>query len=631
MLDIMRENAQSWIIKILFAIIILAFVLTFGVSSFDDKGDPIFAYVDDDPITRMEYEATLERLMGNLRENKNITPEQLESPQIKQRVLEDMVTRRLLLREARRLGITVSDEELYKAISSMPAFWGPGNTFDRGLYASMLRSNRTTPEQFEQEFKLSLIQGKLQRFVTKTAKATPEQGRSIYNWLREEARIKYLTVNPEDFMKQTVVTEEQVSTFYKDNADRFQKPVTASFEYIAFTPQQLAALEQVSDDELKAYYEAHQDTFQQKEEVSARHILIALEQNASPAQIRKAKEKIAGILAKARAGQDFAKLAEENSEAPSASTGGELGWFGRGAMVPAFETAAFALKKGEISEPVRTEYGWHIIKLEDRREERQKGYDEVKDSMRDMIAEDRASERVSDLLDDSMDRLFSGMSLAEIAKELNLTTATTPMTSVEQVQQAFGMTRDAAETLFASVTGEKPKTPLSISGGYLLAVKLKEDPAAPIPLEKVKEFITNNLKAQEAAKLAETRAGEILAELTGAEAESAQDKYRKDIKQSESFRRLGAIPALGQNPQLSADVFAAAENTWLPTVHRLPTGFVIAARTELIPAPNDAWEEEKDAWIKTATERYEQEMFQAYVVDLRKNATVEVVRKDLMN
>ncbi len=631
MLDIMRENAQSWIIKILFAIIILAFVLTFGISSFTDKGDPIFAYVNDAPITRQEYEVTLARFVENLRNNKNITAEMLDSPQLKEMVLSDMITKRLVLAEAERLGITVSNEELYKAISAMPAFWGPGNIFDKDRYAVVLRGSRTTPEQFEREFKQKLLQGKLQRFVAKTAKATPEQARSIYNWLREEARIKYLTVNPDDFMNVAVVTDDQVAKFYQDNVDRFQKPQTASFEYIAFTPEQLASQEQVSEEEMKAYYDNHKDSFKQDEQVSARHILIKLDKTASPAEVKKATEKIKGILAKARAGKDFGKLAEKYSEGPSAATGGDLGWFGRGAMVPAFEETAFALKKGEVSDPVRTEFGLHIIKVDDRKAARTLSFDKVKNSVKGMIAEDKASDRVSDLLDDSMDRLFSGMSLDEIAKELKLRTIKTPMVSAQQIQQAFGMTKEAAETLFSSVKGAKPKTPLSIKGGYMLAVKLDDDPSAPIPLEKVKATIAENLRAQEAAKLAETKANEILAGLNGDKAAETLAKYKKDIKKSKQFRRNTSIPALGQNPQLIAAVFAAKENTWLPSIYRVPAGFVIASRTELIPAPNDAWEQEKNAWIKTATERYEQEMFQSYLADLRQNATVEIVRKDLLN
>ncbi len=627
----MRENAQSWIIKILFAIIILAFVLTFGVSSFDDKGDPIFAYVDDDPITRQEFDVALARLVENLRSNKQFTAEMLNSPLVKQMVRDELINTRLILHEAKRLGISVSDEEVYKVISTMPAFRGPTGAFDQQRYEALLRAQRLTPAQFEQDYKLEVLKHKLYALVTKTAQATPEQARSIYDWQRETARIKYLKVNTADFMAQAEVTENQVQKFYQDNLDKFQKPLTASFEYIAFTPQQLAALQQVSDEELQAYYDAHKESFQQEEQVRARHILIALDETASPAEVKKAEKKIKGILAQARSGKNFAKLAEKYSEGPSAPSGGDLGWFGRGAMVPAFEKAAFALKKGKVSDPVRTQFGLHIIQVEDRKDAKVLSFDEVKDDIKDMIAQDKASDRVSDLLDDSMDRLFSGMSLADIAKELKLDVAKTPLVSAAQVQQVFGMSPDTAETLFAAAKGESPKTPLSIQGGYLLAVKLDENPAAPLAIEKVREFIVTELKKQEAAKLAEAKAGEVLEALTGDQAEQALATYSKDIKESEPFDRKGSIKGLTQAPQLAFAVFAAEKDGWLPKVFNAGDGFVLANRIQVIPAPEEAWDKEKNAWIQRATSIYAQELFDAYVKDLHANADIVIERTDLMN
>ncbi len=633
MLEIMRENAQSWIIKILFAIIILAFVLTFGLGGFNSKGDPIVAYVDDDPISRVQFEIKLARFVENLRKNRHLTAEQLESPQLKQMVLDDMISRLLMMHEAQKLGITISDDEVYKAISSMPAFWNKTKHFDKNRYAALLRQSRTTPEQFEAEFRQNLIQGKLQRFVSKTAQATPAQGRALYNWLREQARIKYLIVNPEDFLnrKSVAPTDEDIAKFYKDHQDKFQKPATAKFEFIAFTPRELAATQPVTDEELKTYYDEHKAGYQQKEQIKARHILISLDPAASPAEVEKSLAKIKKVLAKAKNGSNFAALAKKYSEGPSAATGGDLGWFGHGAMVKPFEVAAFALKKGEISQPVRTNFGWHIIKIEDRKEPRQQAFDEVREDIRDTIAEDKAADKVSDLMDESMDRLFSGMTLKEIAKELKLEVSTSPMVSVAQVQKVFGMTAEAAEVLFNAPVGQKPKTPLAIENGYVLAEKLKEEPTAPIPLEKVSAQIGQTLRSQNAAKMAKEHAQDVLAKLTGKKATEALAQYRSSMKVSDSFRRQGPIPSLGQNQKLISAIFKGKETAWLPEVYRTQAGFVVASLAERIDAPEAEWEKEKDSWVKTASDRYSQEMFQAYLDTLHSKANIEIVRPDLLN
>lgn len=631
MLEIMRENAQSWIIKILFGVIILAFVLTFGLGGFDDKGDPIVAYVDKEPISRVEFETTLARFIENLRQSGNATPEQLNSPQLKQMVLNNLIARTLIMQEADRLGISTSDEEVYQAISAMPAFWNKDKRFDKERYTAMLRKSRTTPEKFEQEFRLSLLQGKLQRYVSKTAQGTPEQGRALYDWLREKATINYLVINPEDFLKKVTISDEAVAKFYQDNLNRFQKPAMAQFEYIAFTPQELAATQPVTDEELKAYFNAHEASYTQKEEIKARHILISLNSAATPHDEEKALQRIKEIQAKAKKGVSFQSLAKKYSEGPSAPTGGDLGWFGHGAMVQPFEKAAFALKKGAISEPVRTSFGWHLIKVEDRKEARQFKLEEVKEKVRATIAEDKAADTVSTLLDESMDRLISGMSLKEIAKELKLEAAVTPLVSAAQAQQVFGMTPDATDVLFATKVGEKPKTPLGIHGGYVLAEKLKETPAAPIPMADVDAGIRTTLRAQEAAKLAQEKAKEIRTELTGDNAEATLAHYKASLKTSDAFQRQGPIPALGQNQQLIGAAFLAKESEWLPETYRTAAGFVVARLAKRMAAPEENWEKEKDAWLKAANDRYEQEAFQAYMESLRSKADIEIIRPDLLN
>ena len=564
MLEIMRENASGWIIKILFAIIILAFVLTFGMGGLNTGQDPTLALVNDQIITRAEFEDAFQRAAEGMRKsNPDITPAQLQDPKFKQMVLGELVNSRLLLAEAARLGIAVSDEEAFAAITRQSIFWNQKGQFDRNIYQMALRSIRMTPSQFEANFKKEMAADKVMSMVRSASAVTPAQARSIYDWVGEKAAIDYILISPDRFMDKAEVTEAEVEEFYTKNEDKFMVPAQVRLRYLSFTPKDLAAYQTVSDEEIAAYYAAHADEMKQKEEVKARHILVLSKEDDPEDAQAKAKAKIDDIYKKAMAGQDFAGLAKKYSEGPSKTTGGELGWFSRGDMVPEFEETAFATAKGNISKPVRTQFGWHVIYVEDRKEAKDKPLEEVKDEISRSLAEEKAASKATDMLDQAMDRLVSGMKLEEVADELNLLAVTSQPVPEQYLPQAFGLTPEAAKVLMKLSKGETHSTPLAIDGGYMLVEKVEDIPPAPVPLDKVKERIVLAIKQEKSMELAQKQAEEILAKVT--EAKDGGPRPTPDrIKTSEPFGRQGDIPGLGQNPNLATAVFNSTGQGWIP-------------------------------------------------------------------
>ncbi len=632
MLEIMRENASGWIVKILFAIIIVVFVFAFGMSGMDTSQDPVLATVNDQIITRAEFEDAFQRAAEGLRQaNPNVTTAQLQDPQFKQVVLGELVNSRLLLAEAASLGISASDEEVFAAITRQSIFWNQQGQFDRNIYTMALRSIRMTPAQFEANFKNELIAGKVKAMVSKTGVATPQQAREIFNWVAEQVRVDYILSTPQQFLKDTSVNEEEVSEFYTKNEERFMVPEQVKLRYLSFTPKDLAAYQKVSDTEVEAYYKANLDSMKQKEQVKARHILV-LSKDTDPEPVQKeARNKIERVYKKAKAGGDFAELAKKYSEGPSSVGGGDLGWFGRGDMVPEFEKSAFATEKGKVTEPVKTQFGWHIILVEDRKDAKEKSLAEVKEEIAEAIAQEKASERVSDLLDQAMDRLVSGMKLEAVADELGLLAVTSRAIPEQFLPQAFGLTPEAAKVIMNIPVGEAHNTPLAIDGGYMLIEKAEDIPAAPMPLEKVKDTIIKVIKNQKATALAQKNAENLLAQLSGPHAAKAAKEFANQIKTSEPFDRQGNIPNLGQNPNLASAAFGAKNDKWLPQPFNMPTGILIARLSERIPAPDKVWAEQKNAWIQQASQNYEQEVLNAYMTGLRTTADIEIARPDLLN
>lgn len=632
MLEIMRENASGWIIKIIFAVIIFIFIFAFGMSGLNSGGDPALATVNGQVITRAEFEQMYQRVSENVRRsNPNLDQAQVRTPEFKQMILGELISRKLLLGEAEKLGIRASDAEVAAGIAAQDMFKDANGAFSKDMYQAALRGIRMTPSQFEADYRQELTINKVQEAVASPADVSEAQARQLYDWVGEQASMDYVAVAPADFYDQVQVSDAEVEEYFKANQDKYMIPPQVTLRYIAFTPAAMAKYQTVSDEEIKAYYEANKDSFHEPEQVKARHILVMVK-DSDPAEVQeKAKERIDKIYARAKAGEDFAALAVENSDGPSGPDGGELGWFGRGAMVPAFEEAAFALSKGEVSAPVKTQFGWHVILVEDRKDGASKTLDEAREEIKGLVAEEKASEKVNDLLDQSMDRLVSGMDITAIAAEIGVEPTTTEPLPAQFLAQALGMTPEAASTVQTLAPGAAQKSPVAINGGYMLVEKIEDIPSTLMDMELVKPSIVTTLKDQKGTKLAEQEAEKILAALTGPDAEGAAKTYGSRIKTSDPFDRQGNIPGVGRSMPLTKAVFEAKDTDWLKLPYTMPGGLVVIARlNKHIPASDETWKEQREFWLQQANDNYRRETLSAFMDDLSKNAEIDIARPDLL-
>jgi len=630
MLDIMRKNASGWIVKIIFAVIIIVFVFAFGMSGLNSTGDPVLAKVDDQVVTRAEFEAAYQRMAEAVsRSNPDVSRDQVQSPEFRKMVLGDLLSRKLLLAEADKLGIAASDKEVFAGIAVQKGFAGADGKFDKDIYAAVLRQNRMTPAQFEADFKQQLIMNKVKDAVSSSAKVTPEQARQMFDWVGEQVRIDYIQVKAAMFVDDVTVSGDEVKAYFEANKERFKIPDRIKLRRLMFTPAELARHQNVTDEEVAAYYAANQASMEEGEQVKARHILVMVKDSDPDSVKSAAKKKIEEALAKARSGEDFAKLAQEYSEGPTGPSGGGLGWFGRGAMVPAFEKAAFGAAKGDIVGPVKSRFGWHVIKVEDRKEGSARTLDDAKDEIRTQIAQEKASEQVQDLLDQSLDRLVSGMTLDDIAKELGLEAVSAEPMPADFLSRKYGVAPEVVQAIQALAPGKAYESPVNIDGGYMLVEKVEDIPAAYMELDKVTPAITNMLKGQKTAELAKNKADAIHKALT-ADPAGAEKTYERKIAISEPFDRQGNITGLGASRELAEAVFAAKDTTWLPKVYTINNSAVIARLDERIPAPEAVWKQQKDFWMEQAGNAYRQEMLAAYMDQLSKHADIEITRPDLL-
>jgi len=636
MLETLRRNAGGWGIKIAFGIIIVVFVFAFGMGSFTDKKEPVVAYVGGEAISARDFQKAYEdSLTAMRRQNPGISAEELNTSQFKQAILAQLVNTRLMLGAAQKMGITVSQAELRAVISSIPAFHNAQNAFDPGIYKNALAQNHTSPQRFEAELRDNQIIQKLQGFTTVSALLSEPEAKGLYQWVRETVRMDYVLFPTKDFEAQVKPTDKQVADQYEATKDKYKDPARIRLEYLPITVADLAATIKISDEDAKKNYDANVDSFKHPAQMQVRHILLLAPPSTPKEVADKALAQAKDIQAQLKKGGSFEALAKKYSQDPTtAQKGGELPWFAQGAMVKPFEDAAKTLKPGQVSDPVRTQYGWHLIKLVGNRPAGTVPFDQVKDELKKRLAEEKASEKSNEILDQSMDQIAAGVKLSKIAQGLGLSVKKSEMMDQQQVQQLFGLKKEAVDTLFALAAGSGAKTPLSMepARGYLLAEKIEGTPESVLPLDKVHDKIVAEVKNIEARKLALEKAQKVLVGLQNPETQAQTlASVKAEFRTTPPLDRQAAVAQTGGNPQLLMAIFAAPDKNWLKQPYEIPAGVALARLAERIPASDATWETEKRVWISQGARAFSQELFNSLMTSLRESVKVEIVRQDLLN
>jgi len=619
MLDKMRSNAQSWGIKVLFGLIIIVFVF-WGVGSFQSRQASIVAEVNNQPLSLQEFTSAYERTVQKLRQqNPNLSAESLQQLKVKEQVLNQLINAELLRQKAQELGIEVTLPELSQAIRSIPFFQNEQKQFDPNRYQQILRQNNLTPAQFEEDFKHNLLMEKVEKLVTLPSRVSAEEVFDAYQFALEKVQIAYLKFNWQDFLKEVKVSEEEVKKYYTDNQKEFMQPEKIKLAYLAITPQKLAPLQEVSEQEIENYYKTHKNNFFEPEKVKARHILVKLSPEASDQEKKEAEKKIADILSKLKKGEDFAKLAKKYSEGPSASRGGELGWFGKGEMIKPFEDEAFKLKKGEIGGPVQTQFGLHLIQVEDKKAAGYLSLEESKDAIKKILAQEKAYAKIQDLLDTALTRVSAGESLDKVAESIGLKVETTPLFSRQNLPEGLqGLNPKDIQALFDLPLQETTKTPLTLREGYLLAQKIEAISPAPLPFEQAQDIILSKLSLQKAREKA-------LAKATATLKEILENKATPETTLSKPFGRQGFIPELGFSEELAKLALELKDGVWIDKPLEVGQAYVLAKPVKHILPTKEDFEKEKDKWLKIYRDFKAKEMLSAFIERLRQKAKIEII------
>ena len=593
MLSLMRKHAGTWMIKVILGAIVVVFVF-WGVGSYRSRQSGRVAKVNGTIITLDDYRESYNNLIEQVRQSfgNNLNEELIRMLQLRKRAMDQLIDKALMLQAAEKLKLTVSDEELAEFIRTIGAFQTAG-VFDSGRYINTLSRNRLTPEDFEVQQREALIIDKLQALITGSIKVSDLEARQWYIWDNTEVDVDYLVVEPQRY-KDIKLTDEEIRNYFDQHKDAYQTDPSIKVRYLYFKPEDYAARVTLSEDDIRDYYESNLDEFNVPKTVEARHILIKVDQNANAEQDESARKKAEEIFKLAKEGQDFAELARKYSEGPTKAKGGYLGTFRREEMVKPFSDKAFSMNAGDISEPVRTAFGWHIIKVEKVNPAKTLSLDEAEADIRKKLMADRSKNIAYDEAEAVYDATFESQNLDSIAADRNLKIQTTEFFTQKNPPREIKNAARFAATAFNLPINELSAVQDFADGYYLLEVVDKVQPQIP-ELKTVEQKVRNDLLKEKQDQRARDEANLLLTELkNGQTLASVSQKFKIPVKQTGFFKRNSPIPEIGAESDIARIAFKlSGEHKLAEEIIKGQKGYYVISFRKRQEPPSEGFEKEK--------------------------------------
>lgn len=629
MLDGIRANAQSWGVKLAFGLIIVVFIF-WGIGGNSNR-QGLVASVNGLNITAVEFEQEKRALADNFQKAyPGITPEMLQSLQLDQMALQQLVQRKLIQSEANRIGLGISAYELSSFIHQIPMFFGPDGKFDKTVYLEQLKNVNMPASKYEDMLRRDLLPEKFIGVATAGAYLSPETVRARFNFQREQRRVDYILFSSENFAAESVPTDEQIAKAYADRAALYHMPPRVRLEYIELDPLQMGDAAAITDEATAAAYQERIDQFITPERVHARHILVMVDEKASEAEVKKAEDAIRALEARIKAGEDFADVAREAGQDGTAQQGGDLGWFFHSQMVPAFADAAFALRPGEMSGPVRSPFGFHLIKLEEREDAKVQTLDEVRESLRASLASQVAADNLLDTANNVLAAALGGKTMAEAAAAAGLEVKITDAIMAEQLGQMLRVQAADVQAIMNAPTGGIVDSALRTDTGMLVIRVAESLPQMTRPLEEVRDELIPMLIRENARKLAQAEAEKIRTAFVDGKPD---DDFAAMVRRSELFGRDGYIAGLGMGMELTRMAFEQSEKDgpgkWLDGAFTVDDGAVIASLAEVVRPDDEAWNQDSAELEARLQAERANALTQMYIYLLQNKASVKILNPNL--
>ncbi|MEP6485103.1 MAG: SurA N-terminal domain-containing protein [Rudaea sp.] len=532
MLQTLHEKFSGLVAKIVLGIIVIVFGGFFGTQQFmSSRAETFVASVDGHEISQQEfrerydaYRSQIQRMYGQ-----QIDLAQFDTPERKREVLDQMINEQLILNADSKLGAAVSRNAIQNEIASYPAFQADGK-FSQEQYRQLLAAQRRSPEEFADIVRRELELRQMDGQLTASAFVTDADVNN-YLRLRDQTRDFRFIKLDKPTGADVKIADADIDAYYKSHGDEFATPEKVSLEYVELDASKMKTATKVDDETLKKQYDEQKSRFVTAEQRLASHILVKVDKNANADAQKAALAKADGIAKEAKSGKDFAALAKADSDdLGSKAQGGDLGWLEKGVTDPAFESALFALKKGDISDPVKSDEGYHVIQLRDIKTEKVRPFEDVKAELSSKYLEGEREREYSDVSGRLTDAIYQDpTSLEAAAKPLGLPVQKTGLftrTAGEGIATNPAVLKAAFSN--AVLTEGNASDPIEIAPSHIVIIRVDQhEKSTPKPIEQVRDDIRKKLTDQQIAKAARERADTLYARLSKGE---TFDKIATELK-----------------------------------------------------------------------------------------------------
>jgi peptidyl-prolyl cis-trans isomerase D len=628
MLDVLRRRKRSWIIIFLLGLIIVVFIAFYGGNKLHDGSSQDIAEVNGEVITQREFALQYQKALERYREllKGSLTPELEKNLNIRGTLLEELIQKKLVLQEARQLGLAANDDDLMTAIAQVPEFQVNGR-FNKERYLQLLRANRITPGQFEEEQREQLTIQRLYSMLLDAVRVTEAEVRDRYRFEQGKINLYFIRLPIQNYLAEVKLTEDEIKKFYERNKDFLKEPLKVQVEYLSYPFERFSASAHITDKEVEEYYQANRDSkFHKPKEIKARQILIRLSPGADAKQKSDAQARANRILTEARAGKDFAGLAKQESEDSTAAKGGELGWVTQAQLPPPLDKTAFSLAKGEISNVIESPTGFHIVKVEDIRDEKTQSLKEATPEITRALKAEKGKLEAAKLADRDREKALSGNDFAKLAKERGATVnVTRPFTNGEVLPEV-----GQAPEFYKTALSMNPKEISPVIEGpnayYVLRIKQRSEPTVP-PFDAVKSNIEKSLKESKAHELLQQK-GKSLLEQLNKEKDINKLAQQNGLKVEETgwfLRNANQLPKVGELSELrSGGIELSAEKPFPDKVYTQKDNGYILAFKDSQGADMERFDKEKEQLTKQALAESRQQVLQQFMETLKAKAQIQV-------
>lgn len=632
MLDRMRQH-QNWL-KWSLALVCLAFVV-FYIPDFlrgtgaDAAATDTVAIVNGHQIRADEFRRAYQSQMQAYRSayGGQMSEQVLKQLGIDQQILQQLVDERAALAEADRVGVKVSDAEVAQRIYGIPAFLENGAFIGQSRYQQLLASQNPplTISDFEEGIRRSLVMEKLRASVTEWLSVSDKELQDEYRRRNDKIKLAVVAFNADSYRPDVTASDADVSSYFEGHQADFRIPDRRKVKYVLIDIDALRAKVVVSPADLTRAYNDNIAQFTSPEQVRASHILLKTEGKDDAAVKAKADE----ILKEAKGGADFAELAKKNSEDDSNNkNGGDLDYFGRGRMVPEFDAVAFTMQSGQLSDVVKTQFGYHIIKVTDKKAGATRPIEEVKQQLTDQLQSERAQQQATDLAQRLQGQIKTAADLDTVAKAEGLAVQETGFFAKDEPILSVGSSPEMATRAFTLADGEVSPALRASRGFVFETVTAKQDSYIP-KLDEVKDKVKDAVLRQRAVDMAKQKASEAATQLKGAaDFDKAAKAAHVEPKTTELVTRDAPLPDLGAAPDVMDAVFKLPQGA-VSDVLTTTNGAAVVKVVEKSATSDADFTSNKDTFRNEVLDERRNRFFSAYMVKAKQKMKIDLNREAL--